>query len=37
VPGSLGGAVRMNAGAHGGEMADHLVEAELVRLRTGIP
>jgi UDP-N-acetylmuramate dehydrogenase len=35
VPGSLGGAVRMNAGAHGGEMADHLVEAELVRLRTG--
>jgi UDP-N-acetylmuramate dehydrogenase len=35
VPGSLGGAVRMNAGAHGGEMADHLVEVELVRLRTG--
>jgi UDP-N-acetylmuramate dehydrogenase len=35
VPGSLGGAVRMNAGAHGGEMADHLVDAELVRLRTG--
>ena len=35
VPGSLGGAVRMNAGAHGGDMADHLVEAELVRLRTG--
>jgi UDP-N-acetylmuramate dehydrogenase len=35
VPGSLGGAVRMNAGAHGGEMADHLVAAELVRLRTG--
>lgn len=24
VPGSLGGAVRMNAGAHGGQMADHL-------------
>lgn len=35
VPGSLGGAVRMNAGAHGGEMADHLVEVEVVRLRTG--
>ncbi len=35
VPGSLGGAVRMNAGAHGGEMADHLVEVEIVRLRTG--
>jgi UDP-N-acetylmuramate dehydrogenase len=25
----------MNAGAHGGEMADHLVEVDLVRLRTG--
>jgi UDP-N-acetylmuramate dehydrogenase len=35
VPGTLGGAVRMNAGAHGGEMADHLVEVDLVRLRTG--
>jgi UDP-N-acetylmuramate dehydrogenase len=35
VPGTLGGAVRMNAGAHGGEMADHLVEVELVRLRDG--
>lgn len=35
VPGSLGGAVRMNAGAHGGQMADHLVSADLVRLRTG--
>jgi UDP-N-acetylmuramate dehydrogenase len=32
VPGSLGGAVRMNAGAHGGELADHLVEAEVFRL-----
>lgn len=35
VPGSLGGAVRMNAGAHGGEMAHHLVEAELFRLLSG--
>jgi UDP-N-acetylmuramate dehydrogenase len=35
VPGSLGGAVRMNAGAHGGEMADHLVSADLFRLRSG--
>lgn len=35
VPGSLGGGVRMNAGAHGGEMVDHLVEAELFRLGSG--
>lgn len=34
VPGTLGGAVRMNAGAHGADMADHLVEAELFRLGT---
>lgn len=32
VPGTLGGAVRMNAGAHGGEIVDHLVEAEVFRL-----
>lgn len=32
IPGSLGGAVRMNAGAHGAEMADVLVWAEVVRL-----
>lgn len=36
VPGTVGGAVRMNAGAHGGEMADHLVSVEVVRLRTGV-
>ncbi|MEX2486242.1 MAG: UDP-N-acetylmuramate dehydrogenase [Nitriliruptoraceae bacterium] len=36
VPGSVGGAVRMNAGAHGGQVADHLVEADIVRLRTGV-
>ena len=35
VPGSLGGAVRMNAGAHGGEMSEALVEVEVVRLRSG--
>lgn len=32
VPGTVGGAVRMNAGAHGGEVVDVLVEAELFRL-----
>ena len=35
IPGTLGGAVRMNAGAHGGEMRDVLVAAEVVRLSTG--
>jgi UDP-N-acetylmuramate dehydrogenase len=35
VPGTVGGGIRMNAGAHGGEVADHLVEIELVRLRSG--
>lgn len=35
VPGSLGGAVRMNAGAHGRELEDHLVAAELFRLSSG--
>ncbi len=34
VPGSVGGAVRMNAGAHGGEMVDVVVEAEVFRLST---
>lgn len=32
VPGSLGGAVRMNAGAHGSELAEFLVSADLFRL-----
>lgn len=36
VPGTVGGAVRMNAGAHGGEVADHLVETEVVRLSSGV-
>ncbi len=32
VPGSVGGAVKMNAGAHGRELAEQLVSAEVVRL-----
>jgi UDP-N-acetylmuramate dehydrogenase len=36
VPGTLGGAVRMNAGAHGGELSDHLVEVDVVRLSSGV-
>lgn len=36
VPGTVGGAVRMNAGAHGRELADQLLEADLVRLPTGV-
>ena len=32
IPGSVGGGVRMNAGAHGTEVADRLVWAETVRL-----
>jgi UDP-N-acetylmuramate dehydrogenase len=35
VPGSVGGAVRMNAGAHGTEMADVLVAAEVVTPQHG--
>ena len=31
IPGSVGGAVVMNAGAHGGETADHIVEIEVLR------
>jgi len=30
IPGSIGGALRMNAGAHGGETADVLIEARSV-------
>ncbi len=36
VPGSIGGAVRMNAGGHGAEMVDTLVRVGLVDLRSGV-
>ncbi|MCP3913865.1 MAG: UDP-N-acetylmuramate dehydrogenase [Actinomycetia bacterium] len=35
VPGSIGGAVRMNAGGHGSEMAHSLVDVRVVDLHTG--
>ena len=35
VPGTVGGAVRMNAGGHGAEIKDSLVEAVVVDLRAG--
>jgi UDP-N-acetylmuramate dehydrogenase len=35
IPGTVGGAVAMNAGGHGAETADRLVDAEVVDLRTG--
>jgi len=31
IPGTIGGAVIMNAGAYGGELSDHLVEVEIYR------
>jgi len=34
VPGTVGGAVRMNAGAHGADMRPHLIEAAVFRLST---
>lgn len=35
VPGTLGGGVRMNAGAHGSELSDQLIEVDVVRLCSG--
>lgn len=35
VPGSIGGAVRMNAGGHGSDMSEVLQSAEIVDLETG--
>jgi UDP-N-acetylmuramate dehydrogenase len=35
IPGSVGGAVRMNAGGHGQETVDRLVRARVVDLTTG--
>ncbi len=35
VPGSVGGAIRMNAGGHGSEVRDTLVSAEVVDLTRG--
>jgi len=35
VPGSIGGAVRMNAGGHGSEMADVLIDVEIADLAHG--
>ena len=37
IPASVGGAVMMNAGAHGGQMADVVTEVDVFRLATGEP
>jgi UDP-N-acetylmuramate dehydrogenase len=37
IPGSVGGGVRMNAGAHGTELADRLVWADVVQLAGPAP
>ncbi len=36
IPASVGGAVMMNAGAHGSQMADVVTEIEVFRLSTGV-
>ena len=35
VPGSIGGAVRMNAGGHGAEMKDAVLDVDVLDLRSG--
>jgi UDP-N-acetylmuramate dehydrogenase len=35
IPGTVGGAVRMNAGGHGADMASSVVEATVLSLRSG--
>lgn len=35
VPGSVGGAVRMNAGGHGSDVRDGLIDADIFNIRTG--
>ena len=35
IPGTVGGAVRMNAGGHGAEMVDNLIDARVVSLKSG--
>ncbi len=35
IPGSVGGAIRQNAGCFGSETRDRLVEAQIINLRTG--
>ena len=36
IPGTVGGAVRMNAGGHGAEIVDSLVSATIVSLKSGV-
>lgn len=35
IPGTVGGALRMNAGGHGAEMVDSVVQARVVSLKSG--